>query len=115
MQHRRERGFTLIVLLVVGGAIGGLAMLIFIIPAAAFVRDMDQYLYLRVGNVPPDEALDRSLGEYGADALRTRWRMEDVAPAAELGNRGFGCEYPLDAEPRRPKAAEADDRLEAGG
>ena len=85
------------------------------IPAAAFVRDMYQYIYLRVGNVPPDEALDRSLGEYGADALRTRWRMEEVAPAAEWGNRGFGTECPLDGEARRPKPVEPEDRLEAGG
>jgi hypothetical protein len=88
---------VIIVLLVVGGAItGSIVLLILIVPAAALVRDLYQYAYLRVGNVPPDEALDRALGEYGAGALRERWLLEDVVPAAELGNRGFGLEYPLD-------------------
>ena len=40
----------------------------------------------------PDEALDRSLGEYGAGRLRTRWRLEEVVPAADIGNRTFGLE-----------------------
>jgi predicted PurR-regulated permease PerM len=88
---------VIIVLLVVGGAItGSIVLLILIVPAAALVRDLYQYAYLRVGNVPPDEALDRALGEYGAGALRERWLLEDVVPAAELGNRGFGLEYPLE-------------------
>jgi predicted PurR-regulated permease PerM len=87
---------VIIVLLVLGGAIGGFIMVILIVPAAAFIRDLYQYAYLRVGNVPSDAALDRSLGEYGADALRTRWRLEEVVPAAELGNQGFGIEVPLD-------------------
>jgi len=86
---------VIIVLLVLAGAIGGFIMVILIIPLAAFVRDVYQYAYLRVGNVPPDAALDRALGEYGADALRTRWKLEEVIPAAELGNQGFGVEAPL--------------------
>jgi len=86
---------VIIVLLVVGGAIGGFIMVILIVPLAAFVRDVYQYVYLRVGNVPPDAALDRALGEYGAGALRTRWKLEEVVPAAELGNQGFGVELPL--------------------
>jgi hypothetical protein len=86
---------VIIVLLVVGGAIGGFIMVILIVPLAAFVRDVYQYVYLRVGNIPPDAALDRALGEYGAGALRTRWKLEEVVPAAELGNQGFGVELPL--------------------
>jgi predicted PurR-regulated permease PerM len=87
---------VIIVLLVVGGAItGNLILLIMIVPAAALVRDLYQYAYLRVGNVPQDEALDRALGEYGAGALRERWLLEDVVPADGLGNQGFGLEYPL--------------------
>jgi predicted PurR-regulated permease PerM len=87
---------VIIVLLVVAGALGGLLFVILVVPAAALVRDLYQYAYLRVGNVPPDEALDRALGEYGAGALRERWLLEEVAPAADLGNRGFGVEYPLE-------------------
>jgi predicted PurR-regulated permease PerM len=86
---------VIIVLLVMAGAIGGFIMVILIVPLAAFVRDAYQYTYLRVGNVAPDAALDRSLGEYGAGALRTRWKLEEVVPASELGNRGFGVEAPL--------------------
>jgi predicted PurR-regulated permease PerM len=86
---------VIIVLLVVAGAIGGFFFVILAVPAAAFIRDLYQYAYLRVGNVPPDEALDRSLGEYGAGALRVRWRLEEIVPAAELGNQGWGPEYPL--------------------
>jgi predicted PurR-regulated permease PerM len=86
---------VIIVLLVVAGSIGGFFFVILVVPAAAFIRDLYQYVYLRMGNVPQDEALDRSLGEYGADALRTRWRLEEVVPADELGNQGFGSEYPL--------------------
>jgi predicted PurR-regulated permease PerM len=93
---------VIIVLLVVGGALtGSFLLLILIVPAAALVRDLYQYAYLRVGNVPPDEALDRSLGEYGAGALRERWLLEDIVPAAELGNRGLGLEYPLGPPPSR--------------
>jgi predicted PurR-regulated permease PerM len=88
---------VIIVLLVVAGALGGLLFVILVVPAAALVRDLYQYTYLRVGNVAADEALDRALGEYGANALRERWLMEQVAPADELGNRGFGLEYPLPA------------------
>ncbi len=89
---------VIIMLLVVGGAVtGSIVLLILIVPAAALVRDLYQYAYLRVGNVPPDEALDRSLGEYGAGALRTRWLLEEVVPADDLGNRGLGLEYPLEA------------------
>lgn len=87
---------VIIVLLVVAGSVGGLIMIITIVPLAAFVRDLYQYLYLRVGNVPADEALDRSLGEYGALALRTRWKLEEIVPAANLGNRGFSPEYPVE-------------------
>jgi predicted PurR-regulated permease PerM len=88
---------VIIVLLVLAGAVGGFILVILIVPAAAFVRDLYQYLYLRVGNVPPDPALDRALGDYGADALRTRWRLEQVVPADDVGNRGFGLEVPLGA------------------
>jgi hypothetical protein len=98
---------VIIVLLVVAGAVGGFFFVILAVPAAAFIRDLYQYMYLRVGNVPHDEALDRALGEYGAEALRTRWRLEEIVPAAELGNQGWGPEYPLtppvassDAPPR---------------
>ena len=86
---------VIIVLLVVAGALGGFFFVLFVVPAAAVVRDLYQYAYLRVGNVPPDEALDRSLGEYGAGALRTRWKLEEIIPTDEHGNRGWGCEYPL--------------------
>lgn len=97
---------VIIVLLVVAGSVGGLIMIITIVPLAAFVRDLYQYLYLRVGNVPADEALDRSLGEYGALALRTRWKLEEIVPAANLGNQGFSPEYPLAvaAAPDDPRA-----------
>jgi hypothetical protein len=27
--------------------------------------------------------------------LRTRWRLEQVVPADDVGNRGFGLEVPL--------------------
>ncbi len=85
---------VIIVLLVVAGSIGGFVFVLFVIPAAAFVRDLYQYLYLRTGNVPQDAALDRALGEYGAEAVRERWRMELVVPAADIGNRGIGIEIP---------------------
>jgi predicted PurR-regulated permease PerM len=95
---------VIIVLLVLAGAVSGFILVLAIVPLAAFVRDAYQYLYLRVGNVPEDEALERSLGEYGAEALRERWRMEDVAPASEMGNRGFGVEYPLTPAAETPPA-----------
>jgi predicted PurR-regulated permease PerM len=96
---------VIIVLLVVAGTLGGFAGVLLIVPVAAFVRDLYQYLYLRVGNVPPDQALDRALGEYGAEALRERWRLEHVVPASELGNRGFGVEFPLaTTSPGPPRA-----------
>jgi predicted PurR-regulated permease PerM len=96
---------VIIVLLVVAGAIGGFFFVLLVVPAAAFVRDLYQYAYLRVGNVPADEALDRALGEYGAGALRTRWRLEDIVPASELGNQGWGPEYPLTKDaPSEPPA-----------
>jgi hypothetical protein len=96
---------VIIVLLVVGGTVAGFAGVLLIVPAASFVRDLYQYLYLRVGNVPPDQALDRALGEYGAEALRERWRLEHVVPASELGNRGFGVEFPLaTTSPGPPRA-----------
>lgn len=81
---------VIIVLLVVAGALGGLLFVILVVPMAAFVRDIYQYAYLRLGEMPHDEALDRSLGEYGAKALRERWVMESVVPEATLGNPGFG-------------------------
>lgn len=86
---------VIIVLLVVAGSVGGFLFVILVVPAAAFIRDLYQYVYLRVGNVPEDEALDRALGEYGAGRLRIRWRLEEIVPESELGNRGFGPEYPL--------------------
>jgi predicted PurR-regulated permease PerM len=95
---------VIIVLLVLGGAIGGLFLVITIIPLAAFTRDLYQYTYLRVGNVPPDEALDRALGDYGAKALRTRWALEHVMPESEFGNRGFGVEVPLSGATAAPGA-----------
>ncbi len=85
---------VIIVILVVAGSIGGFVFAIFAIPLAAFIRDLYQYTYLRVGKVPPDDALDRALGEYGAAALRTRWVLEEVVPASELGNQGFDAEWP---------------------
>src|SRR4029079_3735481 len=57
---------VIIVLLVCAGAIGGLLFVILVVPGAAFVRDIYQYAYLRLGEMPQDEALDRSLGEYGS-------------------------------------------------
>ena len=90
---------VIIVLLVLAGAVSGFILVLAIVPLAAFVRDLYQYAYLRVGNVPHDEALQRSLGDFGAEAIRERWRMEEIAPAATLGNRGFGVEYPLDVPP----------------
>lgn len=83
---------VIIVLLVVAGSIGGFLFVLFVIPAAAFIRDLYQYLYLRTGNVEPDAALDRALGEYGAEALRERWRLELMVPAANVGNRGIDPE-----------------------
>jgi predicted PurR-regulated permease PerM len=94
---------VIIVLLVVAGAIGGFFFVLLVVPAAAFVRDLYQYVYLRVGNVPADEALDRALGEYGAGALRTRWRLEDIVPEPEAGNQGWGLEYPLEAAAPAPE------------
>jgi len=85
---------VIIMLLVVAGALGGLIFVILVVPFAAMARDMYQYSYLRLGDVPPDEALDRSLGEYGAKALRERLQLERVVPAADLGNPGFGTEGP---------------------
>ena len=81
---------VIIVLLVVAGALGGLLFVILVVPTAAFVRDIYQYAYLRLGDMPQDPALDRALGEYGAKALRERWVMEAVVPEATLGNPGFG-------------------------
>lgn len=94
---------VIIVILVVAGSIGGFIFAIFAIPLAAFLRDLYQYSYLRVGKVPPDEALGRALGEYGAVALRTRWVLEEVVPASELGNQGFDAEYPRKAPPERAR------------
>jgi predicted PurR-regulated permease PerM len=85
---------VIIVLLVIAGALGGLLFVILAVPAAAMARDLYQYTYLRLGDVPPDEALDRSLGEYGAKALRGRLALEAVVPTAEMGNPGFGSENP---------------------
>ncbi len=99
---------VIIVLLVVAGSIGGFLFVVIIVPAAALIRDLYQYLYLRVGNVLPDEALDRALGEYGAKALRSRWELEKIVPAATLGNRGFHPEYPL--APASPSTDVKDER-----
>ena len=85
---------VIIMLLVIAGALGGFIFVILVVPFAAMARDMYQYAYLRLGDVPPDEALDRSLGEYGAKALRERVQLEQVVPAADLGNPGFGTEGP---------------------
>lgn len=83
---------VIIVLLVVAGSIGGFFFVLFVIPTAALVRDLYQYMYLRTGNVEPDAALDRALGEYGAEALRTRWRLELIVPADDVGNPGIAPE-----------------------
>jgi len=96
---------VIIVLLVLAGAVGGFLLVILIVPLAAFVRDVYQYVYLRVGNIAPDEALDRSLGEYGAERLRLRWRLEEVVPADDRGNRSFSVEYPL-GEPPQPEPSD---------
>ena len=93
---------VIIVLLVLAGAVSGFILVLAIVPLAAFVRDLYQYAYLRVGNVPHDEALDRALGDFGAEGIRSRWRMEEVAPASTLGNRGFGVEYPLEPDESQP-------------
>jgi predicted PurR-regulated permease PerM len=83
---------VIIVLLVLAGALGGFIFVVLIVPLAAMIRDMYQYAYLRLGDVPPDPALDRAIGEYGAKALRERLVLEQVVPVAELGNPGFGRE-----------------------
>jgi hypothetical protein len=93
---------VIIVLLVVAGALGNLIFVILVVPVASMVRDLYQYAYLRLGDLEPDEALDRSLGEYGANALRERLQLEHVVPAAELGNPGFGSETPPPPPPDRP-------------
>lgn len=95
---------VIIVLLVVAGALGGLLFIILVVPLAALVRDLYQYAYLRLGETPPDEALDRSLGEFGANALRQRLLLDAVVPADDLGNPGFGDYAPP------PGAAAADPR-----
>lgn len=84
---------VIIVLLIVAGALAGFLGILLIVPAAAFVRDLYHYTYLRLGDVPPDPALDRALGVPGAQALRQRLALEAVVPAATLGNRGFGSEW----------------------
>lgn len=90
---------VIIVLLVVAGALGGFLFIVLVVPFAAFARDLYQYAYLRLGEVPPDPALDRALGEMGARALRERLQLEAVVPAATLGNQGFGSEWPLEETP----------------
>jgi predicted PurR-regulated permease PerM len=85
---------VIIVLLVVAGALGGILFVILAVPAAAFARDLYQYAYLRLGDVPPDPALDRALGVSAAQALRQRLTIEAVVPEATLGNRGFGSDWP---------------------
>jgi predicted PurR-regulated permease PerM len=95
---------VIIVLLVVAGAFGGFWYVLFVVPAAAMARDLYQYAYLRLGDVAPDPALDRALGEYGAQALRERLSLEAVVPAADLGNPGFGSEYPPAPPPDAPHA-----------
>jgi predicted PurR-regulated permease PerM len=83
---------VIIVLLVLAGALGGFIFVLLVVPLAAMIRDMYQYAYLRLGDVEPDPALDRAIGEYGAKALRERLALEAVVPVAELGNPGFGSE-----------------------
>ena len=83
---------VIIVLLVLAGALGGFIFVLLVVPLAAMIRDMYQYAYLRLGDVEPDPALDRAIGEYGAKALRERLLLEEVVPVAELGNPGFGRE-----------------------
>jgi hypothetical protein len=83
---------VILVLLVLAGALGGFIFVILVVPLAAMIRDMYQYAYLRLGDVPPDPALDRAIGEYGAKALRERLVLEQVVPVADLGNPGFGRE-----------------------
>jgi len=95
---------VIIVLLVVAGAFGGFWYVLFIVPVAAMVRDLYQYAYLRLGDMEPDHALDRALGEYGANALRQRLALEAVVPANQLGNPGFGSESP----PPPPEAPAGD-------
>ncbi len=90
----RQHPGVVIVLLVVAGALGGIIFVILVIPFAAMLRDLYQYAYLRLGDMPPDEALDRSLGEFGAKALRERLQLEAVVPAVHLGNPGFGSQDP---------------------
>lgn len=103
---------VIIILLVLAGAIGGLLFVILVVPAAALIRDLYQYAYLRVGDVPQDDALDRSLGEYGASALRERWALEAIVPIASIGNQGLGSELRPppngDLQPELVEAAEED-------
>lgn len=100
---------VIIILLVVAGAVGGLIFVILVVPTAALLRDLYQYTYLRVGSVPQDDALDRSLGEFGATALRERWQLERVVPIASVGNQGFGSEP---AWPQQPEPEPGDGRRE---
>jgi predicted PurR-regulated permease PerM len=90
---------VIVVLLVVAGALGGFLFVVLVVPLAAFARDIYQYAYLRLGEVPPDPALDRALGVSNAKALRERLQLEAVVPASTLGNQGFGAEWPLEETP----------------
>jgi predicted PurR-regulated permease PerM len=88
---------VIIMLLVLAGAFGGILLVILVVPFAAFIRDLYQYAYLRLGEVEPDAALDRALGEMGANALRQRMVLEQVVPEASLGNPGLGPDLPAEA------------------
>jgi predicted PurR-regulated permease PerM len=103
---------VIIVLLVLAGSLGGFIFVILAIPLAAMVRDMYQYAYLRLGDVEPDPALDRAIGEYGAKALRLRLSLEEVAPTEELGESAFG-NAPVPPPP--PDLPPGDDPAESAG
>ena len=97
---------VILVLLVVAGAIGGFWYVLFVVPVAAMVRDLYQYAYLRLGDVSPDAALDRALGEFGAASIRERLALETAIPAEELQKPDFGTEGP--ATPPVPPPAAVD-------
>jgi predicted PurR-regulated permease PerM len=98
---------VIIVLLVLAGTLGGFIFVILVVPFAAMIRDLYQYAYLRLGDESPDAALDHALGEYGAEALRLRLKLEAVVPVAELGNPGFGSEDPPLPPPDAPPPVDA--------
>lgn len=84
---------VIIVLLVLAGSIGGILLVILIVPLAALVRDLYQYSYLRLGSVPQDIALEQALGQLRARTIDERLRLESIILASDLGNLGYDYSY----------------------